>query len=741
MKNIFKIFFTLLIILFGFLIMNRYINQNTTENNTTKNITQREIKMKTPIAEKIPFSFVKHGKEIIDQYHWLKDKDWPHIKNEKIINYLKEENKYYEYFFSDLNEVKEKIFEELKGRIKLEDQSLYIRKDDYYYYTRTLADKDYPVYCRRYGSQEGKEEILLDINELAKGKTFIDIGDVAFSPDHRFMAYSVNFDGDEKYIIKIYDLIEKRYLADEINNSSGSITWHKLLKGFFYSSLNKEYRADKVFFHNLGESEDKLIYKEENPAFRVATYASSSKEYIFLVSRGSNSKEIYFISKDDKNMSLNLLVKRTQELLYMVDHRDNYFYIQTNDKLAGVSGRDNSNIQKSNNFRLMKAHVDNFSIENWQEYIAEDKEQYLDSFDLTKNYLILNYKFNALPLIKVRDLDDNEKEVSFPDTAFVASAYSTNFELDDIRISYSSLARPSSTYAYDFIKNHISLLKQQEIPSGFDPNQYNVERIFADNEGVSVPITLIYKKSLFNKDSKNPLYLYGYGSYGISVEPSFRTSIFSLVDRGFIFAIAHIRGGDELGFEWYNQARFLNKKRTFSDFIAVTEKLIAEKYTKSGNICISGGSAGGLLVGNVVNTRPELFKAVIAHVPFVDVLNTMLDSSLPLTPGEFKEWGNPEEEQYFNYILSYSPYDNIKRQKYPAMLVTGGIADPRVQYWEPAKWVAKLREFKQDDNIIILKTNMDMGHSGPSGRFDAIRERAEEIVFTLKIFNLLEDLI
>ena len=351
--------------------------------------------------------------------------------------------------------------------------------------------------------------------------------------------------------------------------------------------------------------------------------------------------------------------------------------------------------------------------------------------------MIINYRDQGLPVIKIKHLkEQDEKIIHFPDAAFTASAMSTNFDEDDIRVNYSSLARPNTTYSYDFNSDQLSILKVQEIPSGFNPEEYMVERIFADNEGVKVPITLLYKKSLFNKDGKNPLYLYGYGSYGISIPVSFRNTAISLVNRGFVYALAHIRGGDDLGHDWYKAAKFLNKKRTFDDFIASAKQLIKEKYTSQGNIAICGGSAVGMLIGAVINKQPELFKAALAHVPFVDVLNTMLDEELPLTPGEFKEWGNPKELEYFSYNKSYSPYDNVKAQNYPSLFITAGVSDPRVGYWEAAKWVAKIRATKLDDNILLLKTNMDSGHKGSSGRFDYLKEAADDIIFIFRVFDI-----
>ncbi|MCC8417411.1 MAG: S9 family peptidase [Rickettsia endosymbiont of Bryobia graminum] len=682
--------------------------------------------MIAPKADKIEHSTVINNQKITDEYAWLRDSNWPNVKDQKIIEYVQEENKYAEQFFTPMQKIKDEIFKELKGRVKLADQSTYVKKDDYYYYSKTEEDKNYPIYCRKFNSTEATEEIILDVNLLAKGQKFTDVRSLAVSPDHTLLAYSVDYTGDERYTIKIFNLKTQEYLPDKIENVDGNIIWHEKLKGFFYKPLNDQWRPDKLMFHSLGDinSNDKLIFQIFDPLYRLHASKSSSKKYIFVNMSGHSTNEIYVIKMEDHSFQMKLIRSLKDDIFYDVEHNDNNFYIKTN--------------EGAKNFRIVIVDENNFQNDQWSnDYISEDSSKYLSSFDITKNYLILNYRDMGLPLIKIKNLQDRaEKVINFPDASFTAIAMSTNFQENDIRISYSSLARPSTTYNYDFTTEKLSILKIQEIPSGFNPEEYKVERIFADSEGVKVPVTLLYKKSLFKKDGSNPVYLYGYGSYGHAMPVSFRNTAISLVDRGFIYAIAHIRGGDDLGHDWYESAKFLNKKRTFNDFIASAEILIKDKYTTKNNIVICGGSAGGLLIGAVINERPELFKAAIAHVPFVDVLNTMLDESLPLTPGEFKEWGNPKDLEYFNYIKSYSPYDNIKPQNYPSLFVTAGLSDPRVGYWEAAKWVARLREKKIDNNILLLKTNMDSGHQGSSGRFDYLKEAADDIVFIINIFGV-----
>lgn len=681
--------------------------------------------MKQPaIASKIPAINELHGQKIVDDYSWLRDPDWPDVKDAKVLEYLQSENQYFEEFFAPLNQTKSELFNELKGRIKLADETPYVKRDDYHYYSRTEEDKEYPIYCRKCGGMDSKEEILLDVNEIAKGRNFTKIGDIAFSPNHKLMAYAVDFAGDERYTIKVYDLEKQIYLKDEIPNTCCSIVWHEQLQGFFYTPVNENWRRTQAKFHKLATaySDDKLILEETDTLYNVNLKKSGSKEFIFIIVGGHDRNEYYFVSMDDHTFTPKLIKKRKQDIFHEVDHNGNYFYIRTN--------------EGAKNYKISKVPTQDLHAA-WQDYIPEQQDLYLVDFDFTENYLILNYRQLGLPIIKIEKLSTRElKQIQFLDAAYLATGSSTNFIEDDVRISYSSLNRPKTTYNYDFATNQLNVLKTQEIPSGFNPEEYKVERVFVNSENVRVPVSLFYKKELFKKGGSNPIYLYGYGSYGHAVPPAFRNVAVSLANRGFIFAIAHIRGGDELGQEWYESAKFLNKKRTFADFIAVAEFLVQEKYTSAGNIAICGGSAGGLLIGNVINQRPELFKAAVAHVPFVDVLNTMLDESLPLTPGEFKEWGNPKEKDFFDYIKSYSPYDNIKAQDYPHIMVTAGLTDPRVTYWEAAKWVAKLRAHKTDNNTLIYKTNMDAGHGGASGRFDYLKEVAEELAFLFHIFKI-----
>jgi len=679
--------------------------------------------MKTPPAKKIPYKYNIHNYEIQDDYNWLRDKNWPNVTDNDVLEYLKAENKYTDSFFDNHANAKTKIFEELKSRIKLTDISVHTKKKNYFYYSRTEEDKDYSIYCRKIGSMDSEEEIILDINELAKDQKFTKLSAFSISPSQRFLAYSIDSIGDEQYTIYVKDLATNKLFPDIIKSTIGQVYWHEDESGFFYTPTNENWRHDKVKFHKFGDSSenDLLIMYEKDILNQLTIHKSSSKKFFIIESSGHDSTEVYYFRMDDKSFTPIKLICRKEKIFYNTDHSGSYFYVHTNDK--------------GSNFRVIKIDDTNPNENEYEEYIAHEVGAYLCGIDVTTNYLIANYKKNALPEIKVYSLNNSKvKTISFPDAVYTARGFSTNFEEDDIRISYSSLKRPDTIFTYNFDLEKLDILKQLEIPCGFNPDEYEVKRIYSINDGVKIPVSVFYKKSLFKQDGANPCYLYGYGSYGYAVSPSFRNTALTLVDRGFIFAIAHIRGGDDFGYEWYESAKFLNKKRTFEDFIKSSEFLIDEKYTSKGNIVICGGSAGGLLVGYAINNSPSLYKAAIAHVPYVDVINTMLDETLPLTPGEFKEWGNPKEKEYFDYMFSYSPYDNIQEQEYPHLYVTAGLSDPRVTYWEAAKWVAKLRDRKTDDNLLLLKTNMSAGHGGASGRFDYLKEVAEDYVFIFSVF-------
>ena len=685
---------------------------------------KKEGEVPEPKAAKIEHETKVGEITLQDNYAWMRSKDWPgEIKEDAIVAQLKAENAYADHFFKDLGETKDKFFNEIKDRIKLDDMSAYVKVDNYYYYTRTESDKGHPIYCRRFGSLEAPEEVILDVNKLAEGKKFTKVGDVSIDHTHSRLAYGVDFTGSEQYTIRVLNLEDGSYLADNIENTVGGIVWHRVLPGFFYTPLNKEHRVDTVMYHEISNNVDQKILEEKRPEYSIGIAESSSRKYLFIGAEGYSDTEIAMLDLDSDDFATQIIQSRKKDVQYSVEHNGGYLYMMTNDVGA--------------NFRITRAMIKDLGDNRWAEYIPLDKDRALDNFSLTEDMLLLNYKAKGLPSIKVLHLKDGRAQVlSFADEAYTAQGYSTNFVENDVRINYSSLARPNTTYTYDFDKNKLNILKEQEIPSGHIPSDYEVKRVWADNNGVKVPVSLVYKKALFKHDGTNPLYLYGYGAYGLGMEPAFRTHIISLVDRGFVYAIAHVRGGDELGYQWYLDGKFLKKKNTIEDFIACADTLIAEKYTSKGNIIAMGGSAGGILVGAAVNMQPELFKAVVAHVPFVDVLNTMLDATLPLTPLEYNEWGNPNDKEYFEYIRSYSPYDNVAEKEYPYIFATASASDSRVGYWEAAKWVSKLRAMKKDENSIVLKVNLDAGHQGSADRFDYIKEIAEEFAFISKVFGI-----
>ncbi|KAF8818107.1 S9 family peptidase [Rickettsia endosymbiont of Cardiosporidium cionae] len=682
-----------------------------------------------PLAKRKNREVTIHGTQILDEYYWLRYNGWPQKKlvDSEIQHYLKAENSYCTKIFDHFYQEQEKLFCELKNRIKLSDQSAYSKKDDYYYYVRTEEDKDYPIYCRKRYSLESAEEIYLDINELSKGHSFFQIGSVSVSPDHRLLAYSVDISGQEKYVIKILDLVTRKYLSNRIHNSSSSVIWNRQSDGIFYLLVDNNWKQQKVFYHALYSKNipDRLIFEEVNDLYFISISKSQSEEFLFLDVQGHDNNQIYFISLVGDDFTPNLIKTRKQSITYDIEHSGNYFYMLTNDQ--------------AENFHILKLAIAEYKSDaDWSVYIKEDSLKYLANFTITAHYLLLQYKVVGVPKIVIVSLkDSSENIIDFDDEIFTASVFSTNFIEDDIRILYSSLRSPLTIYRYDSKINKKYILKKTEIPAGFDRDQYHLERIFTDNNGnIKIPVTIFYKKSLFKGDGSNMLYLYGYGSYGISAPVSFSNFAVSLADRGFVYAVAHVRGGGDLGRQWYESAKFLSKNNSFIDYINVSEYLISQKYTSSKKIVISGSSAGGMLIGNVINQRPDLYKAAISHVPFVDVLNTMLDETLPLTSGEFCEWGNPKEKQYFEYIRSYSPYDNIVHQEYPHIYVTAGLFDTRVGYWEAAKWVARLRHNKTDNNLILFKIKMDSGHSGTSKRFEYLKEQASELVFIIDILSL-----
>ncbi len=675
-----------------------------------------QTKMNPPVAKKIAHYDTTFDDVRLDNYHWMRDRD-----NPEVLNYLKEENKYTKAMMAHTEDLREMLYKEMLGRIKETDSSVPVRRGEYFYYSRTEQGKQYRIHCRKKGSLEAEEEIILDENELAQGHKFFDIGVFSVSPNHQWLAFSFDTTGSETFTIRIKDLDNGNILDDEIPNTYYSLAWANDNQTIFYNTLDAAKRPFKLYRHKIGTKaeNDKLIYHEKDEKFFLSASRTRSGQYILMNLGSEVTSEVRYLNADQPEGTFKVFAPRKEKIEYSIDHRGKEFYILTNEQAV--------------NFKLMKTPVKRTAKKYWQEVIPGRLNVKLEKIELFNNYLVVFERDNGLEKIRVIDFVSGKNHfVDFEEPVYaVYPTGNREFDTDVLRFAYSSLITPKSVYDYNMSTKQRELKKREEVLGGYDPAQYQMERIWATApDGVKVPMSIVYKKGL-KKDGQNPTYLYGYGSYGITIEPRFSSNRFSLIDRGFIYAIAHIRGGGMLGRPWYEDGKLLKKKNTFTDFIACAEHLVKEKYTSPEKISIAGGSAGGLLMGAVVNMRPDLFKAAIAHVPFVDVLNTMLDPTIPLTVIEYDEWGNPNIKEYYDYIKSYSPYDNVTAQKYPHMLVTAGLNDPRVQYWEPAKWTAKLRATKTDQNLLLLKTNMGAGHMGASGRYDYLKEIAFDYAFIL----------
>lgn len=690
-----------------------------------------------PKVKKYDYSVTFYGKKLIDPYYWLKDDKWPtEIENKNILQAIQNENNFFKTFTYIYNEQINMIAKEILNYQDIDDCSEYIKFGDFYYYSIRERGKSYSKHCRK-KTLDSEGEIILDINKIAEGKEYLYVKHVAVSYDHNYIAYSADFIGNEKFSIYIHDIKTQTSLPNVISNTTGKIVWHPKKHNYlYYISLIKPHITDKVMYHNINSDclYDISIFNEKNnDSYTLNIYISSSKKFLFIYRNGHKNNEAYYIYLETFIKTINLFQKMEENIFYvLLDVKDNFMYFLTSQK---HSGKQNCIMRKKLN--------SNYSLNEEDSSIFIDCEDNkpLHSAEMTSNFILLNYKIRGLDYIFLYDLQNNvTTEINFnKDASYTLHLYSTNFYEDDIRVEYSSLRCPTSKYIYDYQENTFNKIYQYNMPSSFNQDDYNIEYVHATSDGVEVPITIIYKNNLFYKNGSNPLYLTGYGSYGISYCTNFSTTIIPLLDKGFVYAIAHIRGGSDIDEKWYLDAKLLHKKRTFYDFIASTEYLIENKYTSKNNIVISGASAGGMLVGYAINERPELYKAVIARVPFVDVLNTMLDSNLPLTPFEFQEWGNPQESiEYFDYIKSYSPYENIKKQEYPHIFATTSTMDTRVGYWEPMKWIASIRENNTNKAKLFLlnvQTNSG-GHFGHSNLQDAIIDHAQEICFILHTFNL-----
>ena len=685
-----------------------------------------------PKINKILNTVKIHNEELIDNYSWIKQKDWkevilnPNKLNTQVKKYLDEENLFKENQLKDINDIEKKLFEELKSKIKNEDNSVPKKDGNYFYGYKYNKNSEYPIYYRK-NTTNNSEEIILDCEKKSKTHTYFNVASISHSHDHKHVAYNIDTNGSEYFSIFIEDIQKQELLSPEIKNTTGDIVWSLDNNYIFYVRLDQNHRPTKVFKHKIGSNSEKdlLIYEEKDPSFFCSINLSKTKNYLFIRTADHETSEYLFINLKLNEIKPTLFKKRVKKIEYDLEHHEKFFLISTN-------------VDNAKNFKIMISHEESY--QKWEEFIPYEKVNLILDFILLKDWLVRLERTEGSENIIILNLNNkNQHKISFDEEAYNLSLdHGYEYETDTFRYSYSSPTTPKSVFDYDCKSKKQELKKTQEVPSGHNKDDYICKKIFAtahDNE--KIPITILYKKGV-KLDSNNYLLLYGYGSYGISIPSNFSTNRLSLVDRGIIYAIAHIRGGKEKGYEWYENGKLLNKKNTFLDFISCAEKLCEDKYTSPKKIVAQGGSAGGLLMGYIANERPDLFLGIIAQVPFVDICNTMLDEDLPLTVTEIPEWGDiKNDKKSFLYVKSYSPYDNVKKQNYPHMLVTGGISDPRVTYWEMTKWVAKLRENKTDNNLLLLHMNMTAGHSGASGRFDYLKEIAMEYGFVLKICKIL----
>jgi oligopeptidase B len=680
-----------------------------------------------PQAEKRPHSYSHHGITVEDPYAWLRDQSYPTVDDEDVLAHLRAENAWFEAQMAPHQKLVDELFAEMRARIKEDDSSVPVKDGEYLYWSEFEEGGEYRKHYRR-PVAGGEAQLILDENALAEGLEYFNLGSMAVSENGRYLAYSVDDDGAERFDVRIKDLQTGELLPDVIPGILTDLIWAANDTMLVYGPANENWRVDKVLVHRLGTgaSADQAIYNEPDEGFRVSPGLSNNREWLLISTGDHETSEIRLVPIADPFAEQVLVRPREKGVEYDVDVRRDTLFVHTNDDHV--------------NFRLATAPLS--APGEWTTLIEGSDEFYLTGFDLFRDYYVTEGRLAGLDQVQLRSYDDPARiePIDFPEDAYSAGlGNNPEWAQDKLRLGYSSMITPSTVYDYDVATRELETLKVQEIPSGFDPSLYTVERLqIPARDNTMIPVSIVYRKDR-PAGQGGPLHLYAYGAYGISIPPGFSTSRFSMVDRGIAYAIAHIRGGDDLGRNWYLSGKLEERTNTFNDFVDVARGLIERGYTSEGRISASGGSAGGELMGAVVNQAPELWGAVVAHVPFVDVLSTMLDSSLPLTPGEWPEWGNPiESKAAFTHILSYSPYDQVVAQDYPPMLVTAGLNDPRVTYWEPAKWVARLRELKTDDNILLLKTNMGAGHGGKSGRFEGLRETAEEVAFILWQLGLAE---
>ena len=675
-----------------------------------------------PSAPQRPQEFTVNGDTRADPWFWLREPDDPATRK-----YLEEENAYTEAVMGSTQELQDLLYAEMRDRIKEDDATVPEKEGDYFYYVRFAEGQQYPIYCRKRQSLDAPEEVILDVNGLAEGADYMRVGSLENSPDHQWLAYSVDTDGSETFTIQVKNLATGELLPDTIPNSYYSLDWGNDNQTLYYDVLDENHRPVKIMKHCLGEdpSGDELVYQEEDARFFVGVGRSVSGRFIFVVASGNNMSEWRFLDANQPGAQLTLIEPRRPDFEYDVADHGDRFLIRNN----GGDAKD---------FKVSETPVSAPEEANWRDFIPHEAGRPILNVLSFKDHLAISLRHQGLVQLRVMELPGGEVHtVSFDEEDYALRAsQGREWDTTTLRFSYASLTSPSTVYDYDMRTRQREFRKQTEVLGGFDSEKYRTRRLWATaRDGVPVPISVLYGKDT-PLDGSAPLYLYGYGSYGLVMESEFGSARLSLVDRGFIFAVAHIRGGMEMGWDWYEKGKLLNKTNTFNDFIDCAEFLVNEGYTSPGKVVAVGGSAGGMLMGAVANMRPDLFQAIVAHVPFVDVLNTMLDDALPLTTMEYNEWGNPQVAEYYDYIRSYSPYDNVTAQDYPHMLITGGISDPRVTYWEPAKWTARLRHLKTDQNLLLMKIHMDSGHAGASGRFERLKEVALEYAFILKALGM-----
>ena len=693
---------------------------------------------KYPIAEKKPKKLVKHGDVRVDNYFWMRLSDEQKLApvkdahTQKVINYLEAENDYHDKITAYTKNFEEELFLEMKGRIKEDDATVPYKDNGYFYITRYEKGKQYPIYSRKKEHLEAEEQIMFDVNQMSKGYEYYKLGGLNISPNNKLAVFATDTVSRRQYFLRIKNLETGEIYKDIIDNTTGGSVWANDNKTIFYTKKNPvTLRSEKIYRHVLGTptSEDVEVYHEKDETFGTYVTISKSKKYIIIGSYSTTSTEAQFLEADNPTGEFKILQPRVKDLEYNVEHYKENFYLLTNK-------------DKATNFKLMKTPVTKTTLENWIDVIPHREDTLLEDFSIFKEYLVLEERSNGLNKVRIKRWDNKEDYyLPFNEETYSVGVYGNpEFDTDIIRYSYNSFTTPSSIIDFNMNDKTKDIKKEQEVLGGkFKKENYISKRVWAPaRDGKKVAISLVYHKDT-QLNEHTPLLQYAYGSYGYTIPDSFSTTRLSLLDRGFVYALAHIRGSEYLGRNWYEDGKMLNKKNTFTDFIDCSKYLIANKYTSSKHLYAMGGSAGGLLMGAIINMNPELYNGIIAAVPFVDVISTMLDDSIPLTTGEYDEWGNPNDKDFYDYIKSYSPYDQVDSKAYPNMLVTTGFHDSQVQYWEPAKWVAKLRELKTDDNLLLLRTNMGAGHGGASGRFEALKETAKDYTFILALENKLED--